>query len=100
MFDVSGKDKSTKGWWPATRVTSDGRYQITNAFVILKYGDVFTIVTVNDEGPYDIRVPSFEDNGTMRYPTPKTYFVALHNGVLIWMEHNWLEQCTLIEDAE
>lgn len=98
-FDV-GKDDTTKGWWPANRVTTEGRYTLSTAFVIIKYGDLFTIVTVDDSGPYDIRVPSFEDDGSMRYPTPKTYFVALHDGVLVWFEHNWLEQCKLIQDVE
>ncbi len=91
-----------RGWWPATRVTSEGRHSFVVATHFVKYGDTFTIVTVDDEGPYDLMgtVPTLDENGLVQSPPVKTYFVALHNGVLVWFEHEWLEQCKLIQDVE
>ena len=103
MWDFDVKvDGGEEGWWLANRVTSEGRHQMPTAAFILKRGMFFTVIRPDDEGPYELpSVPSFDEEGNYVPVTapPKRWHVVLIGDVLVWFQHDWFEQCKLLEDV-
>ena|SRR5579864_950118 len=104
-WDFDYKAAGEEGWWFATRVTSEGRHLPTFAIVILKRGDQLLCVSLDDPGPYQIpKALGHQDEfGVWHFDDPppaKRYHVFMKGDTLIWFEHDWLDQCKLIADAE
>ena len=89
------------GTWPFQRVTTEGRHVwFAGGHIMMKRGDVFTMVTVNDPGPYQMNLPKINDIGQVVSDPPKRWHVVLVAKDLVWIDHEWLEQAELLVDAE
>jgi hypothetical protein len=98
-FTTKKADKD-EGWWLAMRVTDEGRNCYSNAAIQLKRGDVFTVVTVDDPGPYRLlTAPIHFNDGWETYPAPR-YHVVILGESLLWFQHDWFEVCKLLADME
>jgi hypothetical protein len=82
------------GWWPAFRVCTEGRGQQPPAFMLSR-GDMLTVITPDDIGPYEF--PVFDDVG---YIIPRhRWHIFLIKNTLVWIRHDWLDVCELIVDV-
>lgn len=91
-----------EGQWPTARVSDCARNEFTGSpFVLFKRDDVFTVVTLDDAGPYYVYLQSMAD-AHLEYgviQTPRRWHVVLLNDALVWFEHPWFEQAELVTDA-
>lgn len=89
------------GSWLFQRVSTEGRTSVfADGWHFMKRGDVFTVVTVDDPGPYDMRLPKVDDYGMVSYDPPKRWHVVLFQGTLLWFDHECFSQAELVTDAE
>ena len=88
VFDVNGD-----GWWIVSRVTEQGRTQLLGSYMTLKLGDLVTVVTLNDPGPYQSL--NLDEYGLIA--PRKRWHVALLNDALIWVEDAWFDDANIIE---
>lgn len=88
------------GSWPVQWVTTASR---ENPFAgnveIIKRGNVFTVVAVDDPGPKDYDVPLLDSDGMLVTEPPKRWHVVLLKGVLCYMRHDWLSVSELVNDV-
>lgn len=91
-----------EGWWPMQPVTSEGRISPAVAgFIFLKSGDVFTVVTLDDPGPYELHVPSLDNYYKPASMSPfKRWHVVLVGDKLVWFSHALFAQAELLSDVE
>ena len=66
---------------------------------MMKRGDVFTMITVNDTGPYQMNLARVNDIGQIVVDPVKRWHVVLVAKDLVWVDHTWLEQAQLIVDV-
>lgn len=65
--------KFKQGIWPLSIVTDQARRELCLDVAYINDGDFFLIVTINDEGPYDISLDL--QSGSKKYIT-QLYFVT------------------------
>jgi hypothetical protein len=92
-------DLGESTWWPAQRVSEAARDTfMVNEIEYLHLGDTFVMVSVDDPGPFEFKLPDFNEDGTLRpEQTPRRWHVILLHGSLVWLDHAWLDDCGLIE---
>ena len=89
------------GWWASQKVTEAGRYMNDLGYETMKRGDVFTVVTLDDPGPYQLpQINGLNDIGQYVTQPKKLWHVVLFKDALIWMEHDHFEQAILLRDVE
>jgi hypothetical protein len=86
--------------WPIEYVTEERRHNLVgNAAGFLRDGQIFTIVIVDDPGPFDFPFVKVQDvDGIIRHSDgsdykqvkPKRWHVALLGDRLFWLNHELL----------
>jgi len=93
------------GTWWFTPVTEAGRTTPDwGRRVTMKRGDMFTLVTLDDPGPYELpTMPTFDDAGNilpaMEIKLRARYDVVLVGDTLVWFEHDNFEHSELLTDV-
>ena len=88
------------GTWFFQKVTSDARFQFMNGtYVALNNHDTFTVVALDDPGPYEMRFPGLNDLGQIVSEPPKRWHVVLCQFGLVWVEHQQFSFAELLGDA-
>lgn len=95
--------------WLITYVTEEGRTELIGGrHSFIKTGDLYIIVTLNDEGPYDgPDLGKFSSQvdpdgfARMIYANKKRkrWHVALLHDALFWLDHELLSFSELVSDA-
>jgi hypothetical protein len=72
--------------------------------VTLKRGDVFTVVSLDDPGPYQlpVRLPITDADGWDNFETaavPFRWHVVLIRDALVWIDHTSFECAELLRDV-
>ena len=95
--------------WLITYVTEEGRtVWIGGRHGFINAGDLFTVVSLDDEGPYD--GPDFGDSFVQVSNPPsnaplvarkvnKRWHTALLHDAIFWLDHELLETSELVSDA-
>ena len=83
------------GWWLFERVTATagpGRPCEASST-----GDKITVIAVDSFcGPRPGgELPTVNPDGTVTMPTIHRWHVVMLRGVLVWMRHDWFEECRL-----
>ena len=81
------------------RVTTVGRDQFDSSVDIACKGDLFTVMVVDDPGPYEVPDFKFDENGGMVTPTRHRWHVVLLRDTLYWFRHDWFETSELLCDV-
>jgi len=87
-------------------VTQERRHSIMGArHGMIRRGQVFTIVTVNDYGPYDLpSFPTVDGRGGLlpakRTARDKRWHTALLGDTLFWLDHELFQFSKLVADAK
>lgn len=92
-FDVLGT------WmWPLEIVTEERRHSVgVGSHTLLFKNNVFTIIAIDDEGPFDDFQSSYELRPVGPYEV--RWHVILVNDVLAWFDHSNFVVSSLIQDV-
>lgn len=81
------------------RVTTAGRDQVDSSVDIACKGDLFTVMVVDDPGPYEVPDFRLDENGGMVTSTRHRWHVVLLRDTLYWFRHDWFETSELLADV-
>jgi len=72
----------------------------SGGYKMISRDDVFTIVFVDDQGPYELPVFNMNDLGVWtRTPSMKRWHVVLFKDSLVWFQHDWFQRAELLKDV-
>lgn len=83
-----------EGWWPLDIVTEARRIGYDAQNTIIRRGDVFTVVTTNDPGPFEMM--TVDEHGN--WATQRWHVVIVHDK-LVWMRHDDFRVAKLLKDV-
>lgn len=83
------------GSWMCEPVTESRRSDLTGGIVFVKRDDVFTVIMLDDPGPFEVPT-TVELNGCLVSRAHKRWHVVLLDGRLVWFEHEWFEQARFV----
>lgn len=80
-------------WFPLQQVSQAARDSwLVDSREFIRLGESFTIIMVDDEGPFKLIDPEFQDVQCNN----RRYHVVLFNGKLVWIWQDWMESCELV----
>ena len=87
------------GWWLWQRVTEAGRSQVDSSVDVVYRDDLFMVMLVDDEGPYQLPDFNIDANGGLIVPVAHRWHVVLLRDSLYWFRHDWFETSELVCDV-
>lgn len=90
------------GTWFFARVTTDSLERnawFSDGHIILKRGDLFMFVSLNDPGLEETELPVFGNTSQIIYEPVRLWHVCLSKNNLFWIDRDWFEQAKLVADT-
>jgi len=94
--------KECKGFWAWQRVTERARQQIDLYNVdVVHNGDLFTVIAVDDPGPFVLSETTYDicGNCVIVQPITRPWHIVALRGALCWFRQDWSQHAELLADV-